>query len=179
MGGGLGGGSSNASFFIKALNTVAELNLSWGEMHHYAKQCGSDCSFFLINKPCLVTQTGNEIEPLNFSLTGYWLQLVLPGIHCSTPAAYAAIQPKEPHFNPEDIQHTEINKWKDLLMNDFETNAFQQFPLLQKIKEQFYHQGALYAAMSGSGSAMFAIYNHEPKQSTIFEGCQSITFLLT
>ncbi len=173
MGGGLGGGSSNAAFYIKLLNDLAELNLSWGEMHHYAKKTGSDCSFFLINKPCLVTQTGTELEPLQLDLKGYFLQLIFPGIHIPTPQAYAGIVPAMPKINPEEIIHRPIHEWKNFLFNDFEKQAFKNHPILEKIKNQLYQNGAVYAAMSGSGSTMFGIFEKEPLHSAIFDGFQS------
>lgn len=178
MGGGLGGGSSDAAFFIKLINDLSDINLSWGEMHHYAKQTGSDCSFFLINKPCLVSGTGSELEPFNLSLKGYYLQLVLPGVHLPTPQAYAAIQPEQPQLSPEEILQRPIKEWKDLLRNDFENHAFKKHPQLLNIKNQLYQNGAVYAAMTGSGSTLFGIFEKEPAHSATFDGLQSKTFSL-
>jgi 4-diphosphocytidyl-2-C-methyl-D-erythritol kinase len=178
MGGGLGGGSSDAASFILLINRLADLNLSWGEMHHYAKKTGSDCSFFLMNKPCLVTETGTALEPLDFNLKGYYLQLVFPGIHIPTPQAYAGITPAHPETSPEEIIHHPPAAWKNFLFNDFEKQAFQQHPLLEKIKNQLYAQGAVYAAMTGSGSTLFGLFEKEPEQSAIFEGFGSKTFSL-
>lgn len=178
MGGGLGGGSSDAAFFIKLINDLSDINLSWGEMHHYARQTGSDCSFFLINKPCLVSETGTELEPIQLQLKPYFMQLVFPGIHLPTPEAYAGIQPVVPQFSPEKIVEKPIPEWKEFLFNDFESYAFKKHPELQKIKAQLYENGALYAAMTGSGSTLFGIFDKEPGQSATFDGLQTKIFSL-
>jgi 4-diphosphocytidyl-2-C-methyl-D-erythritol kinase len=169
MGAGLGGGSSDAAFFIKALNEVAELSLSWGEMHHYAKQLGSDCSFFLINRPCVAEGRGELLEPCELSLSGYYLLLVLPAIHVPTAQAYSAIKPEVPEFMAEEVVKEPIENLKNKLKNDFEASVFAQHPVLESIKKELYENGAIYASMSGSGSAMFGLFKDAPPAG-IFSG---------
>jgi 4-diphosphocytidyl-2-C-methyl-D-erythritol kinase len=163
MGAGLGGGSSDAVFCIKAINEVCQLNLSWGEMHHYAKQIGSDCSFFITNRPAYATQKGDVLETLSFNLSGKYIVIVHPGIHVSTQKAYASIKPQKPIFNVKEIVLNEpIENWKEKLKNDFEKSVFEQHSEIKLIKDKMYENGAVYASMSGSGSAVYGIFNNDP-----------------
>jgi 4-diphosphocytidyl-2-C-methyl-D-erythritol kinase len=167
IGAGLGGGSSDGAFFIKLLNEKLQLNLSFGELHHYAKQLGSDCSFFINNKPSYATGKGDQMEQINIDLSGKFIFLVYPNIFISTPDAYAGIIPLQKSIDLENRIQLPIKEWKDTIFNDFENSIFNKYPLLETIKNEFYKQGALYASMSGSGSAMFGIFENEPKN--IFE----------
>jgi 4-diphosphocytidyl-2-C-methyl-D-erythritol kinase len=158
-GAGLGGGSSDAAFFIRALNEIFELNLAWGEMHHYAKQLGSDCSFFITNKPVLAEGKGDQLESIAVSLAGYQVAIAYPGIHVSTPEAYSNVTPRKPEIPLEDlIQNTPVEEWKNVLVNDFEISVFKKYPAIEALKKAMYDSGAIYAAMSGSGSAVFGIF---------------------
>ncbi|HLG03114.1 MAG TPA: 4-(cytidine 5'-diphospho)-2-C-methyl-D-erythritol kinase, partial [Bacteroidia bacterium] len=157
-GAGLGGGSSDAAFFIRALSQLFELNLSWGELHHYAKQIGSDCSFFITNMPVMAEGKGDELEPVKLSLKDYHILIVHPGIHISTPEAYKMVKVSKPHLSLEKIiQESPVEDWKQLLKNDFEEPVFSNYPRIAALKEKMYADGAVYAAMSGSGSAVFGI----------------------
>jgi 4-diphosphocytidyl-2-C-methyl-D-erythritol kinase len=159
IGAGLGGGSSDAAFFIKLLQQKFELDITWGEMHHYAKQLGSDCSFFVSNKPAFAEGKGDEYESLQLNLSGYYLVLIYPNIHINTTKAYSGVKPKTPIRSlEEDIQNLEISQWKEFIHNDFEDSIFPQFPELKKIKEKLYEEGAVYASMSGSGSTLYGIF---------------------
>jgi 4-diphosphocytidyl-2-C-methyl-D-erythritol kinase len=163
MGAGLGGGSSDAAFCIKAINEVCKLNLSMEEMHYYAKQIGSDCSFFITNTPAYATQKGDVLETLSLNLNGKYIVIVHPGIHVSTKNAYASIKPQRPHFNVKEIVLNEpIENWKEKLKNDFEKSVFEQHSEIKLIKDKMYENGAVYASMSGSGSAVYGIFNNEP-----------------
>jgi 4-diphosphocytidyl-2-C-methyl-D-erythritol kinase len=163
MGAGLGGGSSDAAFCIKAINEVCELNLAWGEMHHYAKQLGSDCSFFITNKPAYATQKGDVLETISLNLSGKFILIVHPGIHVSTAQAYAGVKPQKANYNLEEVVLNEpVEKWKDKVKNDFEKSVFEQHPEIKNIKDKMYQNGAVYASMSGSGSAVYGIFNQEP-----------------
>lgn len=170
MGAGLGGGSSDAAFFIKALNEIFELNLAWGELHHYAKQLGADCSFFITNRPVLAEGKGDQLESVNISLAGKNILVVYPGIHVNTADAYAGIAPHKPEMSLEKIitEH-KIEDWKNILVNDFEKTVFQKFPAIKALKEKMYAGGAVYAAMSGSGSAVFGIFDQKPGIKKIAE----------
>ncbi len=163
MGAGLGGGSADAAFVLKLLNDKFELNLNVETLQKYALQLGSDCPFFIDNKPKFVTGRGELFEDIKIDLQGYWLMLVHPGIHIGTAEAYAGIIPTAPVHNVKIIIENEpISKWKYLLVNDFEKTVFQKAPAIEKIKKSLYEQGALYSSMSGSGSAVYGIFDKEP-----------------
>jgi 4-diphosphocytidyl-2-C-methyl-D-erythritol kinase len=171
IGAGLGGGSSDAAFFIKALNEIFELNLAWGELHHYVKQLGADCSFFIVNKPMLAEGKGDQLESIAVSLRGWKIAIVYPGIHVNTAEAYGGITPAKPSEALEKlIVETPIEKWKDVLVNDFEKTVFQKYPAIKELKNKMYECGAAYAAMSGSGSAVFGIFADDINLKNSFEG---------
>lgn len=173
-GAGLGGGSSDAAFFIRALNEIFELNLAWGEMHHYAKQLGADCSFFIANKPMLAEGKGDQLESVLLSLTGFHILIVHPGIHVSTPEAYRGVTPRKPEIPLEElIQSAPIEDWKTILKNDFEISVFAKYPQLAELKNKMYAKGAVYAAMSGSGSAVFGIFRNEIDFADEFPGAKT------
>jgi 4-diphosphocytidyl-2-C-methyl-D-erythritol kinase len=158
IGAGLGGGSSDAAFFIRAINDLFELNLAWGELHHYAKQLGSDCSFFITNKPVFAEGKGDQLESINISLAGYHVVIVHPNMALSTAAAYSNIIPFMPEKKVEEIIIAPIEEWKTVLKNDFEKNVFEKFPEVSELKNKMYDLGAVYASMSGSGSAVYGIF---------------------
>lgn len=171
IGAGLGGGSSDAAFFIKALNEIFELNLAWGELHHYAKQLGADCSFFITNRPVLAEGKGDQLESIAISLIGKYVAVVYPGIHVNTAEAYGGIVPQKPAVALENlIVETQIENWKAVLVNDFEKTVFEKHPAIKVLKEKMYACGAVYAAMSGSGSAVFGIFEKEKDLGNAFEG---------
>lgn len=161
IGAGLGGGSSDAAFFIKALNQLFELNLSFGEMHHYARQLGSDCSFFINNKPSFAVGKGDELELIPINLNQKFLMLVKPDIHVSTAKAYAGVKPEIPENSLEKCLQLPIEQWPKLIFNQFETSIFPHYPEIRTIKEEMYKMGAEYAAMSGSGSSVYGIFEQE------------------
>ncbi len=170
IGAGLGGGSSDAAFFIRALNDLCELNLAWGELHHYAKQLGADCSFFIANKPVIAEQKGDVFESIQLDLSAYHIVVVHPGIHVSTPEAYRSITPKKPSLHLESwIQENPVSHWRENLINDFEIPVFAKHPEIQMLKNNLYQMGAIYAAMSGSGSAVFGLFEKEPECKNRFE----------
>ena len=161
-GAGLGGGSSNAAFTLKVLNEIFKLNLSNNELESYAAKLGADCPVFIQNKAVLATGIGNVFSPVNFSLNGYYLLLVKPKIYVSTSAAYSQIIPRKPVKSIIETVNQPIEDWKDLLFNDFEKSIFLQFPVIEQIKTKIYQAGALYASMSGSGSAVYGIFSEAP-----------------
>ncbi len=159
IGAGLGGGSADAAFFIKLLNDKFELGLSWGEMHNYARQLGSDCSFFITNKPSYVQGKGDNYESIKLDLSNYYFALIYPAIHINTAKAYSGVKPKMPISSLEiDILKIPIEEWKDNIHNDFEVSIFPQLPEIKTIKEKLYSLGAIYASMSGSGSSVYGIF---------------------
>ncbi len=158
MGAGLGGGSSDAAFALKLINEMFDLSLSCNTLEGYARQLGSDCALFINNQPVIVKGRGDVLEPAVFNINDYEIKLIHPRIHISTAEAYANIIPHKPEIAVSTIIKQPISTWKEELFNDFETFAFAQYPELKNIKDQLYAQGAVYAAMSGSGSSIFGIF---------------------
>ncbi len=162
MGAGLGGGSADASFALRGLNEIFELELSDEQLENYASQLGSDCAFFVKNKPAFATGRGEILEEIPLNLTGKKLLLLNPSIHVPTALAYAGVKPFKREIDLKALViNTPIREWKGKVENDFERSVFQEHPLLAEIKEQFYALGADYSAMSGSGSTMLAIADEE------------------
>ncbi|MAR39139.1 MAG: 4-(cytidine 5'-diphospho)-2-C-methyl-D-erythritol kinase [Flavobacteriales bacterium] len=158
IGSGLGGGSSDASFTLKALNKLFELNLSNLELEKYALFLGSDCPFFINNRPKLVEGIGEKMTDIDLDLSEFKIKLINPEIHVSTKEAYSGVTPHEPELSVEEIIQLPVNEWKEKLRNDFEDSVFEKHSELEKIKEELYHQGSIYSSMSGSGSVLFGIF---------------------
>jgi 4-diphosphocytidyl-2-C-methyl-D-erythritol kinase len=160
IGAGLGGGSSDAAFFIKLLSEKFELGISWGEQHNYARQLGSDCSFFITNKPVYAEERGDKYERIELSLKGYYLVLVYPNVHVNTADAFTALKLKKSSRSLEDdMLSLPIDKWKNVIANDFEDSVFAKLPVIGKVKQLLYDKGAVYASMSGSGSAVYGLFD--------------------
>lgn len=166
VGAGLGGGSSDAAFCLKALNEMFSLQLSDSVLASYASRLGSDCAFFIYNRPMLGTGRGEILTPLDLDLGGYEIKVVVPeGISVSTPEAYRGIKPRYDYGSVQEgpslkeILSAPISQWRDCLVNDFEKTVFAIHPRLAEMKENLYRQGAEYAAMSGSGSALFGLFS--------------------
>jgi 4-diphosphocytidyl-2-C-methyl-D-erythritol kinase len=158
MGAGLGGGSADAAFTLKMLNKYFELQLNEQELAELALQLGSDCPFFIYNSPQYATGRGEVMTPLSLDLSGYTIQLICPQLHVSTAAAFKAIRPRPASFDLRQLPSVPVAEWREVLRNDFEEPVFEMHPGLARIKEQMYQQGALYASMSGSGSAIYGIF---------------------
>lgn len=172
IGAGLGGGSADAAFFIRLLNDKFDLGISWGEMHNYARQLGSDCSFFISNKPAFAEGRGDQYESMKLDLSKYYIALIYPNIHINTAKAYNVVIPKQPARSLEkDILNLPIAQWKDFIHNDFEDSIFPQFPEIKKIKVQLYSLGAEYASMSGSGSTVYGIFKNKTNLKDKFQNC--------
>lgn len=160
-GAGLGGGSADGAFTLKMLNDIFQLGLTQAELLQLALQLGSDCPFFIINTPCFSTGRGEIMEPLNTGLAGMGYILVNPGIHISTAAMFAMAKPGFPAISLKDKIRLPVNAWKGQVENDFEPLAAALHPEIAEIKERLYQSGAVYAAMSGSGSTVFGIFPTE------------------
>lgn len=167
-GAGLGGGSSDAAHVLRLLNAVFELGLSEKTLHRYATRMGSDCSFFLQDDPKMGKGKGELLSPITVSLKGKWLVLVKPDIHVSTAQAYKDITPRQPIRRIEEILKTDVQNWRDQLSNDFEDSVFRGYPEISTIKKELYEQGALYASMTGSGSAVYGIFEKQTNLSQYF-----------
>lgn len=169
-GAGLGGGSSDATFAIGLLNDIFRLKLSSKELEREARHLGSDCAFFIHNKPVFASGKGDEFEEIQVGLSGYYLVIVKPDVHVNTASAYKNASVKKPAISLKEIIRKPVMEWKELLSNDFEKSIFPQYPGIQHIKNQLYDSGAVYAAMSGSGSAVFGIFEDEISLSSKFNG---------
>lgn len=164
MGAGMGGGSSDATFTLIALNKIFHLNLDNVKLSGYAEQLGSDCVFFIHNSPCFAIQKGNIMNPINISLKDYYISILKSEVHISTVEAYRNINPHHPAFSFRKIvEEMPVETWKNYLYNDFEKQAFDRFPVLQDYKNMMYQKGALYAGMTGSGSAIYGIFKEKPE----------------
>ena len=162
---GLGGGSSDAAYMIRLLDERFRLNIGIPEMERYAAKLGADCAFFITADPSYAEGIGDVLMPADVpgaGLGGYYLAVVKPSVAVSTRDAYAAIVPKTPTKCFRDIVRQPIETWKDELVNDFEAPIFAMHPELAAIKLSLYDAGAVYAAMSGSGSALFGIFREQP-----------------
>ena len=157
-GAGLGGGSSDAAFMLKLLNEHYNLQLSDNQLEDYAATLGADCAFFIKNTPTYAEGIGNIFSPIELSLKGYRIMIVKPDVFVSTREAFANIRPHRPEYPVREVIRRPVAEWKDTLINDFEASVFPQYPVIGEIKEELYHQGAIYASMSGSGSSVFGLF---------------------
>jgi len=164
IGAGLGGGSSDAAFTLKGLNEIYQLNLSSEVLRTYAAKLGSDCPFFIENKPMLAYGKGDELVDFDFSLAGYQMLLVYPQVHSSTKEAYSGVIPQDLENDLEFILKQPLNKWQNQLKNDFEKSIFALYSEVEKVKQLLYNFGAEYASMSGSGSTLFGIFKVIPEE---------------
>ncbi len=163
IGAGLGGGSSDGAFMIKLLNDKFDLQMALEEMEIIAGQLGSDCPFFINNEPVFVEGTGNKFSKIDFSLQGKYLALIMPKIHVSTAQAYSGISPNKPSSNLKNgLETLGLSQLQPVVKNDFEKPVFNQFPEIEIIKKQLINGGALYASMSGSGSAVYGLFESKP-----------------
>ena len=176
VGAGPGGGSSNASIALKALNHLAPRSLSQERLEVLAMGLGSDCPFFLHKGPMMMEGQGEILSQAGVNLEGSFLVLLFPGIHVSTAEAYAGVHPKIPDIHLQDLISKPTDLWKDLILNDFEETVGGKFPLIRELKEALYDAGAQFASLSGSGSSLYGIFKEYPrltgklKKYVIWEG---------
>jgi 4-diphosphocytidyl-2-C-methyl-D-erythritol kinase len=154
---GMGGGSSDCGFMITLLNDMFKLGLTQQQMIDYAARLGADCAFFIFNRPCYAEGIGEKLQPIDLDLKGWYLSLVRPDIPVSTREAFALIKPHHPEVNCREVVKQPVESWRDALVNDFEGSVFAVHPELGAVKDRLYDLGATYAAMSGSGSTLFAL----------------------
>lgn len=169
MGAGMGGGSSDASAILILLTKKFQLNISTEKLMEYALMLGSDCPFFIINKPCFAGGRGEILHEINLDLSSYKILIVHPGIHVNTRDAFAQLNAAT--FSPagELTEHIkmDITQWRHYIKNDFEDSVFEKHIAIKAIKEKLYNEGAIYSAMSGSGSAVFGIFLKNTDASNI------------
>jgi len=162
VGAGLGGGSADAAFALRMISALAGLNLADAQLAGLAARLGSDCAFFVYNTPMLGTGRGEVLEPWAIDLSPYRTEVFIPeGISVSTADAYRGITPRIPAKSLREVLSQPVSTWREELKNDFEETVFAKYPALSSVKERLYANGALYAAMSGSGSAFFALYKKD------------------
>lgn len=165
MGAGLGGGSADAAFVLTLLNQIFQLGLSNQILENYARKLGSDCAFFVENTPKFATEKGDVFRSIDLNIRGLYMVVVYPNVHVSTADAYGGVVPRNASANLFEALQKPIETWKNSVENDFEISVFKKHPKLSKIKQDFYAKGAIYAAMSGSGSAIFGIFEKETEIS--------------
>ncbi|MDR1810819.1 MAG: 4-(cytidine 5'-diphospho)-2-C-methyl-D-erythritol kinase [Prevotella sp.] len=172
FGAGIGGGSADAAFMLKLLNSACNLNMTDDEMAGLALKLGADCPFFIYNRPMFASGIGEALEDVTLSLDGYTIVLVKPDVHIPTRDAFAQIVPRQPENPLKEIIRQPLTEWKKLMFNDFERSIFPQYPVVGEIKRQLYRLGAAYASMSGSGSSVYGIFEHAPENiQSVFNGC--------
>jgi len=160
-GAGLGGGSSDAAYMLRSLNEL--FNLEIAKLMEYALHLGSDCPFFLQDKPVFATGRGEKMQEVPLTLKEYFLVLVKPPIHVSTALAYQNIVPQKPRLSLKGLTGFPVNKWRGNVLNHFERYVFQTYPEIEQVKKTLYDQGAAFALMSGSGSAVYGLFRSEKR----------------
>jgi len=160
---GMGGGSSDCAYMIRLLNEQFHLGLSTQLMQQYAARLGADCAFFILSQPAYAEGIGERLEPIALDLSQYWIAVVRPDIPVPTKEAFSLVHPRHPEKNCRDVVMQPIETWCQDLVNDFEQSVFTLHPEIGAIKQQLYSLGAVYAAMSGSGSAVFGLFREDIK----------------
>ena len=158
IGAGLGGGSADAAFALRALNELFELNLSVEQLQAYARRLGSDCAFFIENKPIFAHEKGDVFAPLDLDLTGTPCLVVYPHLHISTAEAYARVTPRPPRHDLRGALAAPMHTWRHTVRNDFEAALTPAYPILHDIRQALYAAAATYASLSGSGSAVYGLF---------------------
>ena len=158
VGAGLGGGSSNGAYTLRLLNEYFSLGIIDLKLEEYAARLGSDCPAMLYKHPSLATGRGEVLTPVELDLSGYYILICKPSIAVSTAQAYAKVHPQKPECPLREMLALPVKEWNGRIVNDFEAALFPDFPILQECKETLYRTGALYASLSGSGSALYGIY---------------------
>lgn len=162
IGAGLGGGSADAAFALKALNELFALGLPTEQLEGYARRLGSDCAFFIGNQPVFAYERGDVFEAVSLNLAGMACKVVYPGLHISTAEAYARVEPRRPEHELRAALGQPLETWRDTVRNDFEAALTPHYPVLGQIKAALYEAGAAYASLSGSGSAVYGLFpGHE------------------
>ncbi len=165
FGAGLGGGSADAAWVLKMINEKFDLNLSVPDLEVFAATLGSDCPFFIQNSAQYASGRGEILSPTNLGLHNYSFALIKPNFGISTKEAFSGLSPKASNQDLRELVKLQVESWRGVIKNDFEESLFPKFPILEKIKNDLYEKGAIYASMSGSGSTLFGIFSPELKGS--------------
>ncbi|MDX9883585.1 MAG: 4-(cytidine 5'-diphospho)-2-C-methyl-D-erythritol kinase [Prolixibacteraceae bacterium] len=164
MGAGLGGGSSDAAFMLKMLNDHFSLNIQEDELENFAGRLGSDCAFFIRNRPVYASGKGELMKPVDLDLSEIYILLVKPPFGISTQEAYNKVIPQKSRLSLKALVDFSLIQWKSNINNQFEKTLFPVHPELAEIKEKLYHLGAVYASMTGSGSAVYGLFRSNPER---------------
>ena len=167
---GMGGGSSDGAYMIRLLNEMFSLGMGVQEMIDISATLGADCPFFIQSVPAYAEGIGEKLTPINLDLSNYYIAVVRPNIPVSTKEAFSLITPQPAKVCCKDIVQRPVEEWRDLLVNDFEKSVFAIHPEIAEIKERLYCLGAVYAAMSGSGSSVFGLFRKETDVAACFSG---------
>ena len=167
IGAGLGGGSADAAFALRAIGDLFGLKLPTGQLENYARRLGADCAFFIQNTPRLAREKGDVFEPIDLNLTGTACVVVYPGLHIGTAQAFAGIVPQAPAQPLRAALAAPMSTWRDTVFNDFEHSLAPSHPVLAEIKRQLYEAGATYASLSGSGSAVYGLFEGLAEAPTV------------
>ncbi len=167
IGAGLGGGSADAAFALRAINEMGGLGLSTEQLENYARRLGADCAFFIQNQPCLALERGDVFEPIALDLRGTACVVVYPGLHISTAQAFAGIVPQAPAHSLRAALAEPMSTWRATVHNDFEKSLAPTYPVLAAIKQRLYDAGAAYASLSGSGSAVYGLFPGQAEAPTL------------
>lgn len=162
IGAGLGGGSSDAAFFIRLMNENFSLKLTVEQMQHYARKLGADCAFFIENKPVFAFEKGDEFEPVKLDLSAYKIVVVMPPVQISTSEAYRGVKPSPVKQTLFELIDMPVKEWRKFIKNDFEESVFRNNVMIRGVKAALYEAGAVYASMSGSGASVFGIFDQTP-----------------
>lgn len=168
FGAGLGGGSSDAAFMLKSLNDSFHLNISREKLEEIAGKVGSDCPYFLNNRPMFACGRGDKMQNIDLDINGHHLLLVVPDISISTPWAYSKCKPVKPTADLRELVKQPIDSWQNSIKNDFEAIVFEAYPEIGIIKSKLLEMGAVYASLSGSGAAVYGIFKNEPDYKNRF-----------
>lgn len=160
-GAGLGGGSADAAFTLQLLNKQFELGITEAQLLEYALQLGSDCPYFIKNEPAYATGRGEKLATIQLDLTAYKICIVNPGIHINTGWAFSQLNSTRSRTDLREAIRKPVPEWKDTIINHFEMPVFAAFPEIGTIRRTLYEAGAHYAAMSGSGSSVYGIFDRQ------------------
>ena len=179
VGAGLGGGSSDGAFTLVLLNEELKLNLATEKLLDYALQLGSDCPFFVLNRPCYATGRGEIMEEINVGLGDHHFVIINPEIHISTADAFRGISvPEKKTSSLKEIIAQPVSTWKNNLLNEFEEPLFKKYPLLKEIKRNLYASGAEYASLTGTGSSIYGIFHNSKKTANLLAGEKYRVYIL-
>jgi len=176
FGAGLGGGSADGAFMLRLLNHTFNLNISQEKLLEYAAVLGSDCPFFILNKPVFATGRGEIMKEINLNVKGLYLLLIKPPLEVSTASAFQNVIPQRPEVSLSELIKLPVQEWKNSIVNQFESSVFPKYPEISDIKNQLYELGAVYASMSGSGSCVFGLFDELPESLSNLFPASYLTF---